>query len=731
MPLYPSQSSSALLINDFKSYVDCGTSSTLSFGGNLPYTVSAWIKFSKFSTSSQYYTVISRYNYRNDGRPYKEYQLIINRDGTVSAWRGASDKDVILTSTAVITPHEWHHLAMSYDGQTLYLYIDGVLAVSKLASAPMPAALSATVNIGASVVSNEANATYQGLIGYVRIWNACLDLDQIVNSSVQIDVEDLSDPHQVGFFDFATIPAVDRSKIGSPIRFVANAAYTQDVPGVQLGAEGWADCGKNAILGFPGRAPFTIEGWFVPQSNNSYVISKFDLGNRAPSQYAIGIDSSGKLFARRGGAFAFSRFSLSALNYYHFAVTYNGSSLRLFINGNLQSVQADAAQLPDSSLSVFLGTIYGLSLSPDTPSDFATPPEREPSASLTSPCFIQNLRIWNASHSEDLIRQWMYNNPGVDEAELVASFDFTGAVPTDNTNLNEMKLYGLAAQGIKSLIVSPNSDDGRVGFIQPSVDQILSDVHPVFSGETPLPDVHVAPQITPLSEEHLKSLQKDFGEWKARPENVLAIGTLENVEIAFHKAKAMVAADPQLKVGVTRRIEKGALTLTYHGVSGKVDFYTAPEGQDTPCTLWWISFVYSLTAGFLGALGLIPTPGGAIGSRIWAFVSRNPAARSAFALLVGAPVTLAALIKVLNVLYNQGLLWPIIRMLLTSAGWYALFWVLRKVIAILTGLEAAAILAGFIVWSAQLIYLVTQYSGACGQSEKAPASPELSVTSAV
>jgi hypothetical protein len=50
-----------------------------------------------------------------------------------------------------------------------------------------------------------------------------------------------------------------------------------------------------------------------------------------------------------------------------------------------------------------------------------------------------------------------------------------------------------------------------------------------------------------------------------------------------------------------------------------------------------------------------------------------------------------------------------------SAGWYALFWALRKVIAILTGLEAASILAGFIVWTGQLIYQVTQYHNACNK----------------
>jgi hypothetical protein len=52
----------------------------------------------------------------------------------------------------------------------------------------------------------------------------------------------------------------------------------------------------------------------------------------------------------------------------------------------------------------------------------------------------------------------------------------------------------------------------------------------------------------------------------------------------------------------------------------------------------------------------------------------------------------------------------------TSAGWYALFWVLKKVIAIVTGLEAAALLAGFIVWASQLTILSLNYNSKCGST---------------
>lgn len=55
------------------------------------------------------------------------------------------------------------------------------------------------------------------------------------------------------------------------------------------------------------------------------------------------------------------------------------------------------------------------------------------------------------------------------------------------------------------------------------------------------------------------------------------------------------------------------------------------------------------------------------------------------------------------------------KLIFISAGWYTLFWILKKVIALLTGLEAAEILAGFITWAAGLVLMALRYSGACAE----------------
>jgi hypothetical protein len=58
-------------------------------------------------------------------------------------------------------------------------------------------------------------------------------------------------------------------------------------------------------------------------------------------------------------------------------------------------------------------------------------------------------------------------------------------------------------------------------------------------------------------------------------------------------------------------------------------------------------------------------------------------------------------------------MWAILKMAFTAAGWWTLVWILKKVIALATGLEAAELLAGFIVWAAQLTIQSLNFNSSC------------------
>ena len=176
-------------------------------------------------------------------------------------------------------------------------------------------------------------------------------------------------------------------------------------------------------------------------------------------------------------------------------------------------------------------------------------------------------------------------------------------------------------------------------------------------------------------------------------------------------------ANPNLSKVFTRTDANGLTRIVHHGLKGDTLVYEGAIGAESDCTLWWIQFIFQITVGFFQALGLLPTTGN-IATRIYNLVRANQAVMNAITSLTGKVITATSAIGIMGVIYNQGLAWTIIKFVLTSAGWYALFWILRKVIAIVTGLEAAALLAGFIVWASQLTILSLKYNTTCGQHFK-------------
>jgi hypothetical protein len=150
-------------------YVNLGTNSVFDITGQI--TVTAWIKVNEF-------------NY--------DYTAIITKGD--SAWRlqrdaatnhlefACSDLDVPNTQWSNVLGNvnvndgQWHHAAGVYDGEKLYLYVDGELDVSSQAEG--------TINTNDFPVYIGENAEqtgrfWNGLIDDVRIYNYALSVNEI------------------------------------------------------------------------------------------------------------------------------------------------------------------------------------------------------------------------------------------------------------------------------------------------------------------------------------------------------------------------------------------------------------------------------------------------------------------------------------------------------------------------------------------------------------------------
>jgi len=686
LTLAPRWTSASLLLSS-GGYIDCGNATVLS--NLVNFTIEAWVNTSTL-TGMQVITG------NVDTAVGGQYQLFLS-DGYVVAYVGMAP--YVIQSPTPITANTWHHLAASYNGttKTLTLYVDGVQSAQQVFTGTFPKN-GANVLIGATLQQAAPTYFFNGEIGRVMIWNSVRQPEDILNDSVQVNIYKATENTDLVLcVDFSVLPAVDSSGNIIDLTFKNNPQFYLNVPSVVLGTNGYVNCGQYAEYSRPGKQPYTIEGWFFPTSNTNGTLISY--GANGNWEYKVSYANNQVTGWRNSDTVQLqSNNAIVPLSYYHFALTYDDTvgALSLYINGNLQNVD----YFPGSVTAVTNGQVL-------IGAEFNS--NGQPTNFLNAA--IQNIRIWNVCLEQSEISQWMYNDV-VNDSRLISNFDFTVNPPIDSTDKAVLDLLNNAQQTVLQVSL-PMTEP----IIQLGLPQSLNAVYLNQNTETPTPpptDIFFAPQPPLFSEKHKEESWTQFtAHFKGSGKQEETTIHREQFETAYGKAKQLMDENPKLKKVFTRTDEKGLTRIVHHGLKGDTMVYEGAIGAESDCTLWWIQFIFQLTVGFYQALGLLPTTGN-IATRIYNLVRANQAVMNALMSLTGKTITATAAIGIMGVIYQQGLMWTIIKFVLTSAGWYALFWILRKVIAIVTGLEAAALLAGFIVWASQLTILSLNYNSQCG-----------------
>ncbi|UCG58438.1 MAG: hypothetical protein JSU70_02815 [Phycisphaerales bacterium] len=159
----------ALLLDSDGDYVDVGKDSDFDITGQI--TISAWIKVNAFD---------------------KDWQAIVTKgDGAWRLQRNWGSNTLEFGCSGLLVPGtrwgqifgakdvndaQWHHVVGVYDGQKIFLYVDGSLDASAEASGTIRVH-DRPVYIGAN--SEKPDRNWNGLIDDVRIYNYALSADEI------------------------------------------------------------------------------------------------------------------------------------------------------------------------------------------------------------------------------------------------------------------------------------------------------------------------------------------------------------------------------------------------------------------------------------------------------------------------------------------------------------------------------------------------------------------------
>lgn len=143
----------------------------------------------------------------------------------------------------------------------------------------------------------------------------------------------------------------------------------------------------------------------------------------------------------------------------------------------------------------------------------------------------------------------------------------------------------------------------------------------------------------------------------------------------------------------------------------------------TDCELAWASFIWQLTGGFFLAIGLGPfISTGKVQTGVFGLIKSNQTAWRAIQPLYtsitqgkSASALIPLMLSVIRVLYNEELLWKIFKMMMAFGSWFAITWVLAKIIQVvfLPETEAAELLASFTAWGVQMVQAGLELGRAC------------------
>ncbi|KQB44037.1 Secreted hyalin domain protein [Flavobacterium daejeonense] len=166
-------------------FIDCksvdfdGNNDYVSFKDNYNLTgnfsIETWVKPNAVNGTR---TVISR---KDAGNNTKGYDLSIVNGQVQFNYHNASGANSITTGSYSISTGRWYHLAVTFDGATYKLYVDGLQLATKNGAAPAATDSTTEALLGAmDQVSTTIPVNYfYGWMDEVKIWNKALGVEQI------------------------------------------------------------------------------------------------------------------------------------------------------------------------------------------------------------------------------------------------------------------------------------------------------------------------------------------------------------------------------------------------------------------------------------------------------------------------------------------------------------------------------------------------------------------------
>lgn len=340
------------------------------FGAN-DFSISFWAKWSTATVAN----IISK---REACLHRNFFEIQHNSNGSIALevddW--GNDYYSIESTGVALNDNQFHHIMFTREGSTLSVYIDGVLNNSSTEATITNLSNAVSLLFGISVCGTGQGSSEKAFIGMlddVRIYNRALSVSEALalRGSGQFTANASQNNQQttglVGLWSFngpdiSGTTVYDRSGQGNNGTLTNGPTKVQGRVGQALSFDGTDDyVAINHSSDLVPSSEITLSAWVYPEAtgDNYDFISKFDVG--AQRGYNLRIDSNNTLvFDLSTGAtnsWVIGNTVFSTNQWHHVVATYNGSAIKVYVNGVEDGSTAVSGSIYSSTADLFIGRI--------------------------------------------------------------------------------------------------------------------------------------------------------------------------------------------------------------------------------------------------------------------------------------------------------------------------------------------------------------------------------------
>jgi len=294
---------------------------------------------------------------------YEPYATFFGGDGEICAWINTTTKYYGPCSGATLRVGLAYHVAVTYDGTSIRIYINGALESTSPASGNL-AGYDGTNGLALGGGYALADGSMNGIVQDVAIYGTALSPDRIVahyqarapgsmysNSVLGDGPFAFYRLNEAGTTAFDSGPNGIDAGVGSSV-VTGDASLDNDGPAMRFPGGTESPTIQARVPGtraFEPTLALSIEFWTKPSPPYGGDILSY--GNDNGSEpYSINMDSSGHVgiwthTINDGGSTMSSNASLNANQTYHVVATYDGTARCIYINGNVDACSPETGAI--------------------------------------------------------------------------------------------------------------------------------------------------------------------------------------------------------------------------------------------------------------------------------------------------------------------------------------------------------------------------------------------------